>query len=75
MTLRTEQNTATVRRDVRRQAVARLGLSPRRVRAIFEHGHWWIEDARTGALWSAVDCATHTGDCFDFEQVSQGEDA
>lgn len=49
-------------------AAANLG---ERLSADFEHGQWWITDLDTGAQWSVVD----TSRGYDFEQVTEGEEA
>lgn len=48
---------------------AKLGRRPN-LDSFFEHGHWWVQDRRTGAQWDAVD--TNYG--FDFEQVTYGDE-
>lgn len=37
----------------------------------FEHGQWWVTELATGAQWSVVD----SNNGFDFEQVTEGEEA
>lgn len=69
--LLTETNTAAVEMKVRSDARAQLSIPARFLRTFFEHGQWWVEDARSGAQWSV--CDTNIG-VFDFEQVTQGEE-
>ena len=73
-----EQNTPKVERLVRAALsnAIRLGSAPasmrrRDIRTFFEHGQWWIEDARTGAQWSVNDASPGE---FSFEQVTRGEE-
>ena len=61
--LESTKNTRAVER--RALKAARGILHRRNLHAFFEHGHWWIEDLRTGAQYDVVD--TDAG--FDLEQV------
>ena len=66
-------NTPAIQKQI--HAVAwRRGF--RRFQLHYEHGQWWLTIPRTGAAWSIVDAtggsAIHG---FDFEQVTQGEEA
>jgi hypothetical protein len=70
--LRTETNTRTVERAIRRAAQAQL-IGYRHFQADFEHGQWWITDLDSGAQWSVQDDNSEWGFCF--EQVSQGDEA
>ena len=67
-TLPSTRNDKTTEKKVRSAAAARFGRG--RVNPFFEHGHWWVEDLRTGAQYDVIDVA----DGFAFEQVSSGED-
>lgn len=70
-----ETNTPAMERRVRRAARFKGLINTRNGSVFFEHGHWWVENIRTGAQWSVVDCQTADGvDYLDFEQVSQGEE-
>jgi hypothetical protein len=71
--LMTETNTPKVERVLRTEAAHHLHIPSKHVRTVFEHGQWWVEDARTGAQWSAVDIED-TVRVFDFEQVSEGDE-
>ena len=75
MMLKTEQDTTTMERRVRRAARLAGLVTTRTASVIFEHGQWWIENVRTGAQW-AVNDAEGSGsfDGFDFEQVTQGDE-
>ena len=56
-------------------SAAKAILRKRDIRAVFEHGHWWVEHTKSGAQWDAVDAegpGSVTG--FDFEQVTPGEE-
>lgn len=67
--LESSKNTRRVEMAVLRDARSILHVS-RGLCAFFEHGHWWIENAKTGAQYSVVD--TDRG--FDLEQVTQGDE-
>ena len=66
--LESTKNTRAVALRVLRAARAVLGV--RKLRAFFEHGHWWVENPKTGAQYDAVD----TDKSFGFEQVTQGDE-
>ena len=69
-TLPSTVNTVQMERRVRSAARHAGIVTSRNASVFFEHGHWWVENAHTGAQWDAVD----TNDGFDFEQVTDGED-
>jgi hypothetical protein len=69
MALLSTQDTEKVRRLVVREAAYRFGRG--KMRAFYEHGHWWVENPRTGAQYDVVDTVPGP---FGFEQVSSGED-
>ena len=66
-----ETNSSSVENSVRDCARFELSIPSRYLRSIFEHGQWWVEDARTGAQWSV--CDSEPGP-FSFEQVTDGEE-
>ena len=68
--LLTETNTPAVDRKVRTAAHTQLHIPPTHLRSFFEHGQWWVEDARNGAQWSV--CDSEPGSFF-FEQVTIGD--
>lgn len=68
--LPSQRNTIAIERKVRSAARAAGLVNRTTARAVFEHGHWWIENSQTGAQWDAVD--TDTG--FAFEQVTAGDE-
>ncbi len=75
MPLRTEQNTSTMERQVRRSARLAGIVNTRNASVFFEHGQWWVENVRTGATWSVCDAAGPSAfDGFCFEQVARGEE-
>ena len=52
-----------------------LRIFHRRGWTFFDHGHWWIEDPKTGAQWDAVDASGgRSVNGFDFEQVTRGDE-
>ena len=73
--LKTERNTQAIDRSIR--AAVRDVLDLRHFQTDFEHGQWWVTDLPTGRQWSVVDASGlpvyHNG--FDFEQVSEGQEA
>jgi hypothetical protein len=68
--LLTEMNLRSVENSVRDCARFTLSIPARHLRSFFEHGQWWVEDARSGAQWSV--CDSEPGP-FCFEQVTRGE--
>ena len=74
MALMTETYTRAMEARVRRAARHKGIINTRNGSVFFEHGQWWVENVRTGAQWSVVDCQTAGGvDYLDFEQVSEGD--
>ena len=67
--LLTEVNARSVENSIRDWARFELRIPPKELRSFFEHGQWWIEDARTGAQWSVCDAVPGP---FCFEQVTNG---
>ena len=72
--LNTETNTLKIENRVRHEAHRYLHIPRAHVLTFFEHGQWWVEDARSGAQWSVCDVADPIR-LFDFEQVTIGDDA
>jgi hypothetical protein len=71
MPLKTEQHTTTIERRVRRAAREAGIVNVRTASVFFEHGQWWIENVRTGAIWSVVDAEGNGSyDGFGFEQIT-----
>lgn len=74
--LRSSVNTEAMEAAVRGAARKILGFTASRCRTIYEHGHWWVEDAKTGAQWSVVDSSGGISVFgFDFEQVTKGDES
>jgi len=70
--LKTETNTPVIQKRIH-AAAWKKGW--RRFTLHFEHGQWWVS-LRNGAAYSVVDAEGGPAmDGFDFEQVSQGDEA
>ncbi len=72
MTLMTETNTEAMGAKV--LTAARKHFGTRKLNSFFEHGQWWIENARNGAQYSVCDCERNGVAYFEFEQVTNGDD-
>lgn len=73
MALKCETNTATMNRRITK--VAKIRFPGKALDVYFEHGQWWVI-LSTGAIYSVVDGEGGPSiDGFDFEQVSEGEEA
>ena len=78
MPLKTETNTPKVDARVLAAFLASAYAfgDPATYSTFFEHGQWWVENRDTGAQWSVVDAEGGSSvDGFDFERVTEGEDA
>ena len=73
--LKTERYTVAMERQIR-SAARRAGIVNRNTAStFFEHGQWWVENAKTGAQWSVCDAEGNGAvDGFCFEQVTRGEE-
>ncbi len=69
-TLPSTRNNVTTERRVRSAARQRGMVNTRTASTFYEHGQWWVENARTGAQWAVVD----TLNGFDFEQITKGDE-
>lgn len=67
------ENPETPEADILMRARDELGAD-RELVAHYEHGQWWVEDAKTGAQWSVCDAEIDGEDTFVFEEVSRGEE-
>lgn len=74
MKLNCEKHTEAMRKRILAAFHARYGV--RKVKAIYEHGQWWIDQPGTGAQWAAVDATgPNSVQGFSFERVSIGDES
>jgi hypothetical protein len=72
-TLKTEQNTFEMAKKI--VVAANKHFKTRSMKAVFEHGQWWVYNTNSYAQYSVVDAeGPGTTNGFDFEMVTAGEE-